>query len=556
MGEADWARGERVTSLPDEMTAGLGPHRTLAASSSRLLGAYYTPSAAAAEMARWALRSGTERVLEPSMGDGVFLQALKDEASTRNLASVEVHGVELARDTFEAVVSADLIPASNAIHSDFLAVESVGEADVVIGNPPYVRLRHLPAGERAAAMRAAERVLGSPMDPAGSVWMAFVLHATRFLRRGGRLAFVLPYDMTYVRYGRPLWQYLASTFDDLRVVRVRERMFPDIMQEVVLLFADGFGGTTGTVNFEVFESVQGLLDHVPVIAAELQVDAIVAGERVFLEALLSRELRSLLAGKLSTTTVRVSDLATFNIGYVSGDKEFFQPSEEQIARFRLPRSSLVPALVSSRSLKGVGIRTSSLPVDQRRWLYLPDPNRLGAGEKRYLETGVRNGVSSRFKCRVRSPWFVTPGVRIPDVVLPVFSERPVLMLNDARSAASNSLLCGYIKKGRSEGLVASWYTTLTLLQLELEVHALGGGVLVLVPREVGNVRVPRVSRPSKGHLAALDSLIAEGKIGQAFSLGDQAILGDGLHLTSEEVGLIVEGVETLSRWRKSAAVTA
>src|SRR5207247_475023 len=108
------------------------------------------------------------------------------------------------------------------------------------------------------------------------------------------------------------------------------------------------------------------------------------------------------------------------------------------------------------------------------------PKRLTVGEQRFIKMGEKNGVSARYKCRVRDPWFVVPGIKVPDVVLTVFSERPVLLVNDGNYFASNSLLCGYCRNVTREAIAACWYTSLTLLQCELEVHALGGGVMIMV----------------------------------------------------------------------------
>ena len=43
--------------------------------SAKLRGGYYTPLSVAQWLARWAIRSGTDRILEPSCGDGAFLAA-------------------------------------------------------------------------------------------------------------------------------------------------------------------------------------------------------------------------------------------------------------------------------------------------------------------------------------------------------------------------------------------------------------------------------------------------------------------------------------------------
>ena len=228
------------------------------------------------------------------MGDGVFVRAVGAASVAKGFGDASVTGVEYSRAAFEISVRQRL-QLDHAIHGDFMAVEPV-PVDAVVGNPPYVRLRHLPPSQAQRARAVAQRVLGRPMDPSGSVWMPFVLHAAEFLKRGGRLAFVLPFDLTYVRYARPLWAYLGDHFGALRVVRVRERMFPEILQEAVLLFASDFGGCTKDVTFAAFETCDDLLFGDPGINVSLRLSDLLAGERVFAEALLDAELRHLLRG--------------------------------------------------------------------------------------------------------------------------------------------------------------------------------------------------------------------------------------------------------------------
>jgi hypothetical protein len=524
----------------------------LARSSARALGAYYTPPVAAQLLVKWALRNKGDRVLEPSMGDGAFLGALALESERRGLGA-EVWGVELAVDTFASTVAVGDLDPRHAIRDDFLAVDPF-EVDAVVGNPPYVRLRHLPADQQRTALPVADRVLGEPMDPAGSVWMPFVLHATEFLARGGRLGFVLPYDLTYVRYSRPLWRFLAERFTDLRVVRVHERMFPEILQEVVLLLADGFGGSTTIVSFEAYETVARLERREPAIRSVIEIDDIVAGERVFLEALLSEDTRALLEDRIRPTTVSASALVTFHIGYVCGDKSFFHPDAETIAKYGLPDGSLLNALTSSRQLRGMGIRTAAVPGNRLSRLFMPPQDRglLTPGERAYLGNGDATGVSQRYKCRIRDPWYVTPYVRTPDVVVPVFTEKPALLVNDASLVASNSLLCGYLRHGSAESLAQAWFTSLTLLQLELKVHALGGGVMVLVPREAGRVQLPIVKAADEEHLALLHEHVANEKLDLAFAAGDEPVLGAVLGLNAAEIGLIQDGTDVLAHWRTAA----
>ena len=366
------------------------------------------------------------------------------------------------------------------------------------------------------------------------------------------MALVLPYEATYVRYARPLWRFLGAAFSELRVVRVHERVFPEIMQDVVLLLAGGFGGTASAVEFEAYERVEDLLADRLKRAASVPVARVVAGERPFVEALLPPELRLMLSGRLREATVPARELVQFRIGYVTGDKGFFHPDAETVRRFGLPPAHLVPALPAGRALRACGIRTSGLPPPAASRLYLPDPEKLEDGERAYVGQGEVSGVSRRYKCRVREPWFVTPGVRVPDVVIPVFADEPVLLANDVGYAASNSLLCGYLLPGTSvPSLLAGWYTSLTLLQIELEVHALGGGVRVFVPNEAGAIRLPARARASPRRLDRADALAREGLVRRAYEEGDEAVLERQLGLRPADIELIREGVAELERWRNS-----
>lgn len=177
---------------------------------------------------------------------------------------------------------------------------------------------------------------------------------------------------------------------------------------------------------------------------------------------------------------------------------------------------------------------------------------LTIGEQRYITMGAERGVADRYKCRVRHPWFVVPGTRVPDVVLSVFSERPVLMLNDAGYFASNSLLCGYLTEVSREVLATAWYTSLTLLQCELEVHALGGGVMVMVPGEAGNIRLPKRVSARDDHVKYLDYLLRNGRTNEAYQSGDSEVLIEQLGLQKDDVALIHQGISVLAHWRTSS----
>lgn len=518
----------------------------------RELGAYYTPESAARLMAEWTLARDGVRLLEPSMGDGAFLGAVANVVAENRLDDVETWGVEYAAEAFQAAVIQGLVPRERAIHSDFLAVDPF-PVDGVIGNPPYVRLRHLPEDEAQLAREVADSALGFPMDPSGSVWMPFVLHSLSFLREGGRLALVLPYDFTYVRYARPLWQHLADRFGSLRLIRVKERIFPDLLQEVVVLLAADFGDSTPAVELDAYETHAHFLAGRPLRATEIPIREVVEGERPFVEALLPSNLRHLLHKKLFNATVDLGSVARFNIGYVSGDKSFFHPSEEEIERYEIEPRSLLPAVTSARQVRGAGIYTAGLRENLRSTLFAPGPL-LTPGEADYVAEGERLEVDQRYKCQVRKPWWVVPGITRPDLIVSVFGEEPCMLINDADLVASNSMLCGSVHPDANpKHLVAGWYTPLAALYRELQIHSLGGGTFVLVPGEISRVRIPDLSGSrSRLSLRKLDRAVQQADFPTAYEWGRSTVLEGVLGLTRKEIDLIDEGRDVLADWRRSA----
>jgi hypothetical protein len=500
-------------------------------------------------LSRWAIRRGEDHVLEPSCGDGAFLSVCRERLLRLGGSPQNLYGVEARPETFKRL--AESYPDTNCLLTDFLDV-SPFPVEAVIGNPPYIRLRNLaePAAGRAVAVTEKQ---GVRMQKSGSLWMPFVVHAASFLKPGGRLALVLPFEMTYVKYALPLWQFLAGNFDAVIVARIHEDLFPDNEEEVFLLMADGFGRPTGHITYRLYQTKEDLLGEKPAKSVTISAGDILKGKRPFVKHLLDQDQISLLAGLEQNSLVApVSRFCKFKTGYVSGDKKFFHPDRQTRSDFALPEHHLIKSVINSRQLKGLGLYADAGHIDSQ--LYYPACPE--AGDRDYIRLGEATGISSRYKCKIRSPWYLTPGVTKPDLLLTVFTDQPLLLGNRGRYAASNSLLCGYLTgTGLSaEDILCRWYNSLTLLSVELQVHALGGGVLVLIPGEADSIRIPcaggRVIPGQKEFLAEVNLLLRTSDAGRAYEAGDRYVLQEALGLDPGLVARLREAIGALRRWRK------
>lgn len=509
----------------------------------RSRGAYFTPQDAALAMAQWAMRKPSDTFIEPSLGDGQFALAVRTQAEKRQFPTPTLHGYELDESTANEAVKAGFIEESNIHVGDFMEQSHVPLSDVVIGNPPYVRVRELPHDERTSATNACLKAMGEPMDKAGSLWMPFVAKSTSHLKENGRLAFVLPLDFTYVAYARPLWRFLGENFGKITIVRSKQRIFTDILQNVLILLADHKGRKTSNVEIINLEHPSELVDLSKCTRKSIRIDSILDGQRPFQYALLPDQTIDVWKS-LEPYRARADSRVKFNIGYVSGNKAFFHPSNQTIEEFHLPQQSLRPCLSSSRQLSRVGLLTSE--IEQQSFLWLPREE-LTPEEKRYVEQGEHNGIDMAYKCRIRKPWYRVPGVRVPDLVVTTFSTQPRLHLNDAGHLISNSTIGGYMREGQDpKRLVESWYTPMTLLSTELQIHSLGGGVMIVVPREADSVNILKEDYTSELNFAQLDDSLRSSDPTAPYFTNNHSI--ERL-VGKEGVQSLVEGAIELQQWR-------
>jgi hypothetical protein len=239
------------------------------------------------------------------------------------------------------------------------------------------------------------------------------------------------------------------------------------------------------------------------------------------------------------------------IGYVSADKNYFHPDEGIRNRFQLPEENFVPCILNSKEINGgTGIGLSAEKGQCDSLLYLP--KEITSGDEAYIRHGEKTCVSDKYKCRMRSPWYITPNVEIPDVILSVFGDVPKLIINGGGYAVSNSLLCGMLKKGIDpKNFICRWYNSLTLLSIELNVHSLGGGSLVFIPGEADALDIVKPLSPE--HIDQvydrLNKCVIDGKVQDAYLLGDELVLKRMLSVSDKQIDLIREAVSRLRAWR-------
>lgn len=475
---------------------GTGGEETRASRKAR--GGIYTPARIAAFLAGWAIRSQGDRVLEPSCGDGVIVGAAADRFAAFGSVTLPGRLVGIERDGGEAAKARAAVPAAHIRAASFfdLAAADLGRFDAVIGNPPYIRSHGFTGDERARALaRAADA--GVPLSNVASSWAHFVVHAGSFLTPGGRLALVLPAELLHTDYAAPVRAWLLRRFGSVRIIAFDRAAFPDAQIDAVLVLASD-DGTEG-LRIDRVRDIAALrgapsgparddLGRVAPLRWSSSVDAEA-------HALYERE-----ASRAGAS--RLGDLATVDIGVVTGANAFFILTPAEARARRLPEGVLLPIVRSATATPGLVAGRGAT----ERLLWLPD----GVGGKavaRYLAEGERRGVPSGYKCRTRTPWYRVPLPRArPQAFLPYMHHQiPRLIVNRGRAWSTNLLHGVFLGPGAPDAraLSAAMLSALTLLSAEIEGRAYGGGVLKTETKEAERLLIPPFSDVEESRLIDL-----------------------------------------------------
>lgn len=519
------------------------------------LGAYYTPAELSNVLAQFAITRSDSTVLEPSFGGGVFIRsaAARLVALGAEKPEKQIFGCDVDAHAF------DWLPSylgkrigregRRFIQQDFMLVEpsdfSVGKFDCVIGNPPYIGYSKLNEAQRVRALKILQSYsIGGTRY--ASLWFFFVINSLRFLKEGGRIAFVLPHALIDNNYGQSLIRFLETKFSAVSTFSLPPKIFSNqgTHERVVVLTAHSFGAgcassQSGTKATRVGSYVE-LSNALEAFAQGRQFGAHrlhcsagrVDGAINNIETSLINEVVN------GRQAVDLGSLLDLRIGLVTGDAKFFVMNEAHSVRLGLDAKKHVRPLM--RTMKG----HSSIAFTATDF-----NNRKDAGEDCYLlkyEEGYLKDecyvqylnsydelkIDSNRTFQRRPVWCDIDDGLVPDLFLAYMSMYgPKALVNLAKAQCINSTHRGYLKTGLpsyySKLISISLLTTFSQVLAELNAKVYGNRVLkmepsfysglkVLIPTDITYQKVIKC-------YDRIDALLRSGKSDAALSLASAFI---------------------------------
>lgn len=504
----------------------------------KLRGAYYTPLQLADAMVGLFASENICSVLEPSCGDGVFLDSLNDTGMIDRISIIQA--VEIEKDEAEKVqiryADKKNVEVCNEDFFDFFKrVQGKKSYDLILGNPPYIRYQYLKERQREIQSQILTDN-GMKANKLINAWVAFMVACVQLLSEHGKIAFVIPAEILQVAYAEDLRLYLSNHLAKITLITFEQLVFPGIEQEVVVFIGEKDECEKGIriiemenlEDFKILDIQKNGFQKVP-HAKEKWTKYFVSAD----------EMQLIQQFRTDKRFAKFADYGLINVGITTGNNRYFSITEETSQKYQLEPATL-PLIGRSSHAHGIYFTETDWNINKQngkraRLINFPDIpfEDYADGYKKYIEFGEQNKENEGYKCSIRDRWYIVPSVWIPDAF---FLRRnnlyPKFVLNRCGAVSTDTMhRIKFNADVEPENILLAYYNSVSFAFTEICGRSYGGGVLEILPGEMGNILLPKIEHidleQRKKILEEIDAIVrSDENIEKALDLVDQEILVD------------------------------
>lgn len=465
----------------------------------KLRGAYYTPLKLAKAMVSLFAFRNMSRILEPSCGDGVFLDSLAANGfmdDVRELTAVEIEPVEAkkVRERYDGNASVSVL--NEDFFNFYKRCYKKEQYDLILGNPPYIRYQYLTETQREIQSQI---LLDHGMKPNKLInaWVCFLVASIQMLADNGRIAFVVPAEILQVAYAEDLRLFLSNELSRITLITFEKLVFPEIEQEVLVFIGEKGGeekgiriiemdDLSGFANLDLDKNGYQKLQHVREKWTKYFVSA--------------DEIKTIQTIRSDVRFVKFADYGLINVGITTGNNDYFSINKATADEFELDSVTL-PLIGRSSHAHGIYFTRedwhSNIEAGKKAMLIrFPETPYETYPElhRQYIQKGIETQQNKGYKCSIRERWYIVPSVWVPDAF---FLRRnnlyPKFVLNKCGAVSTDTMhRIKFNENVSAENILLSYYNSISFAFTEICGRSYGGGVLEILPGEMGNIMLPRI----------------------------------------------------------------
>jgi len=519
------------------------------ATTQKLRGGYYTPVVLADSIIQYFTNDNTIRtILEPSSGDGVFLESIEKYFTPENIDYVRAY------ETFEEEAEKSRIKIDNRFNIDVISGDFLENYfrlleerpfDLIVGNPPYIRYQYLTEIQRELQSKILVSH-GMKSNKLINAWVCFLVACIQLLSENGKIAFIIPAELLQVVYAEDLRLFMSNTLSKITLITFEELVFDEAEQEVIILIGEKDNVIRDTIigikQLRNLDCLMGLnlteIEYQPLTHTKDKWTKYFTNDH---EVDLINRIRN------DNRFITFRDISVVNVGITTGNNKYFSVDKDIVAKYQFEDVTL-PLIGRSAHAHGIYFThedwiknvnnnkkaflinfTSDIPYEEYPELH-----------KEYIQKGENEDAHIGYKCSIRDRWYIVPSIWIPDAfILRRNDTFPKFVLNNINAVSTDTMHRIKFHDGiNRDKILLSYYNSITFAFTEINGRSYGGGVLEILPGEVSKVKLPNIQdfddTRTRELLTIIDDCIrSNGNIEQVLDIIDREILVEHLGLDLE-----------------------
>lgn len=404
---------------------------------------FFTPQPIANLMADWLLgNKSLKTVLEPAFGLGIFSRKL-----LKNKKDLKIKGFDIDGTIFK-----DASHFFNAYNNVSLNLEDYmysgwkNKYDGIICNPPYLKFHDY---DNKEILKEVESYLKFKFNGFTNLYTLFLLKSVFQLKKGGRIAYIVPSEFLNSDYGKLVKEYLlrTKTLRHLFVIDFKENVFDDAMTtaSILLLANDEHNSEIEITNIQSKSDLKLIEEYIhsyPNAKGEFtykpsELDPNVKW-RQYYQVQNSVNYKNLVPFSTYAKVVR---------GIATGANEYFTFRKSKAEKYSIPNENLLPCICKAKDVKDNFFTISDfenlVESDELAYLF----NGKNSDHKKiseYIDLGENEKVNEKYLTKSRKPWYALENRPPAPIWVSVFNRKGVKFIrNEANISNLTTFHCVY-----------------------------------------------------------------------------------------------------------------
>lgn len=443
---------------------------------------FFTPESIAVFMCKWVMQGKHKtKVLEPAYGLGIFSRILAQSSA------LPIDAYEIDSRIFSLSVS-ELPKGVNLWNKDYLKSGWKSKYDAIVCNPPYLKFHDY---DNATYIPDVNSHLGTKLSGFTNLYTLFLLKSIAQLRKGGRLAYIIPSDFLNSDYGVEVKRALikSNTLKHIIVIDFTKCAFDDALTTACILLCENT--RSGTVRFSTLTDVGRLNDcleeYVEYNTMDLDVD--IKWKAYYEEG----------SGNKYHSLVPFSNFARVSRGIATGANDYFIFKQSKIDDFNIPKECLMPcickALDAPQTFFTMDDFKNLAGSNKAVYLFNGNVNNCHPNVNRYIRLGEQMGINERYLTASRSPWYLIENRPPAPIWVSVFNRNGLRFVrNEANIFNLTTFHCVYPKNNIDADVLFAYLITDIAKEIFLDnSRQYGNGLVKFEPNDLNKGKVADLS---------------------------------------------------------------